>query len=653
MSNNPYLLTLPQLISAKTKIGRVAEVFDPLRHSLAGFGSQALTPTEFREQLRRNFGVNLSNAELGAIIRLFDKDGDEMVDTVEFLNEFFKLGKQERKKVTIRAKERSDVVADLKAKIAKKKEEDLARLAAIHVADTWSDEEEQSALKKLTKVAFSYNSVRGFLNPGVTVLGAFTNPQSLSPQEFKEQIRRNFDIKLSPQEAGALVHYFDDDGNGEIDAQEFLNNFFHLRRLEIDRHFTAQLNLTKKQQDQRARRKQIREDRFAEMCKPTVVQASDEDRKSAYDKIRMAAAFNKPNVFINAMEKSFESSDLTPAEFKEMMKNNFSIRLTAGELDAAIQIFDVDNDGTISCTEFMNLFYKMGLAEQSRLLKQKVEKDREIHNKARRRQERKEKKQLSLCATRIKWPKLPPVDGEDDDEESTFMGSSSSSSSASSDGTSIEGTITSTDMGDGLSLDGASAVSEPTFARAGIKGGSTQASKTSTRTSRKPAVSDILSADQTASKMANSDQSLVIMYPKASQATKDFIQMLEAQEKSIQNMKVSGRRSNSSCVSTARSSVSSKSTGTAGSRRRAKQERQQERNQPNSSSSARSAGSEMDELEAEDDYRDYLLSDYNASGTGTGGQNQLRTGGSDRPSTSHSPSKQNGIRDFDEVDDAL
>ena len=44
-------------------------------------------------------------------------------------------------------------------------------------------------------------------------------------------------------------------------------------------------------------------------------------------------------------------------------------------------------------------------------------------------------------------------------------------------------------------------------------------------------------------------------------------------------LKVSGRRSNSSCVSTARSSVSSKSTGTAGSRRRAKQERQQERNQ--------------------------------------------------------------------------
>lgn len=185
---NPYLLTLPQLISAKTKIGRVAEVYDPLRHSLAGFGSQALTPTEFREQLRRNFGINLTNAELGAIIRLFDKDGDEMVDTVEFLNEFFKLGKNERKKVTIRAQERAEVVHKLKEKVEKKKKEHAAKMAAIDVATSWSEEEERSALSKLTKVAFSYNSVRGFLNPGVTVLGAFTNPQSLSPQEFKEVI---------------------------------------------------------------------------------------------------------------------------------------------------------------------------------------------------------------------------------------------------------------------------------------------------------------------------------------------------------------------------------------------------------------------------------------------------------------------------------
>jgi Ca2+-binding EF-hand superfamily protein len=453
---NPYLLTLPQLISAKNKIGRVAEIFDPMKYSLQGFGSQALTPTEFREQLRRSFRVNLTNAELGAIIRLFDKDGDEMVDSVEFLNEFFKLGKQERRKVTIRAKERADFVTALKDGVEKKKLEHAARLAAIDVAATWSEEDERSALKKLTKVAFSYNSVRGFLNPGVTVLGAFTNPQSLSPQEFKEQIRRNFDIQLSPQEAGALVHYFDDDGNGEIDAQEFLNNFFHLRRLEIDRHFSSQLNLTKKQQGQRERRKQIREERFANMRIPRQVECTEEERKSALDKILRAACFKRPNVFIKAIEKSFESSDLSPSEFKEMLKNNFEIRLTAGELNAAIQIFDVDNDGTISCAEFMNTFYKMGAKEQTRQVQLKKDRIKDMHDRAQRRQKREEVHQLKLCSTRIKWPYLPPVDDLEGDEDSTFAGSSSSSSSS---GTSLEGTITSTDLGDGTSLDGMSTVS--------------------------------------------------------------------------------------------------------------------------------------------------------------------------------------------------
>ena len=72
-SDNPYLLTLPQLLSAKKKLGRVAAYYDPAKTSFKGFESQALDPTEFREQLRRTFQIQLSNAELGALVVLFDK----------------------------------------------------------------------------------------------------------------------------------------------------------------------------------------------------------------------------------------------------------------------------------------------------------------------------------------------------------------------------------------------------------------------------------------------------------------------------------------------------------------------------------------------------------------------------------------------------
>jgi len=71
--DNPYLLTLPQLLSAKKKIGKVAATYDAHKVSTKGFDSESLNPTEFREQLRRNFELNLTDAELGAIVVLCDK----------------------------------------------------------------------------------------------------------------------------------------------------------------------------------------------------------------------------------------------------------------------------------------------------------------------------------------------------------------------------------------------------------------------------------------------------------------------------------------------------------------------------------------------------------------------------------------------------
>eukprot|EP01036_Dinobryon_divergens_P001823 gene1823-2394_t len=69
---NPYLLTLPQLLSAKKKIGKVAANYNPQKDSRQGFESESLTPSEFREQLRYNFDLHLTNAELGALVVLCD-----------------------------------------------------------------------------------------------------------------------------------------------------------------------------------------------------------------------------------------------------------------------------------------------------------------------------------------------------------------------------------------------------------------------------------------------------------------------------------------------------------------------------------------------------------------------------------------------------
>jgi hypothetical protein len=50
-------------------------------------------------QLRRNFFINLTDAELGALVVLFDRDGNGRVHSVDFIREFFRIGKQEKIKM--------------------------------------------------------------------------------------------------------------------------------------------------------------------------------------------------------------------------------------------------------------------------------------------------------------------------------------------------------------------------------------------------------------------------------------------------------------------------------------------------------------------------------------------------------------------------
>lgn len=71
----------PDVASVRRKIASVAAYYDPQRGGgLKGFNGAELDPTALKEQLRRNFGIQVTPAELGALVTLFDKDGDGTVD---------------------------------------------------------------------------------------------------------------------------------------------------------------------------------------------------------------------------------------------------------------------------------------------------------------------------------------------------------------------------------------------------------------------------------------------------------------------------------------------------------------------------------------------------------------------------------------------
>lgn len=491
-AKNPYLMTLPSLISAKNKLSKIAENYDPNRYSLKGFDSQNLTPTQFRQQLMRNFRVNLSDAELGALITLFDADGEHTVDSMEFINEFFRLGKLERKKVLKEKRDRVQKQLASKKALEDKRAEANRKYVDSHVTDSWSQEEEDSAIKKLTKAAFQYDTTRGGLE-------AFIKFEFLDAVEFREQLKSNLDTKLTIGETSALINLFGSLEEKIVYCREFLNNFFRIRRMELDKYNRIQSEITKQRHDQQIHRL---EDVVEKYCKLTVAKKepfTEEDKASAIDKLRSAAAHRRPNPFINAIERSFEASELTPTAFKELIKNNFYVKLTPGELDAMVDLFDRNSDGSISCPEFMRTFYRIGFEEHARILEEKRNRAAYLHRKEIERREKRVQSAIALVRTNVVWPQLPPSDGEE------YEGFSTASPNTATDNSSFAGS-----------------------------------SIHPKRKSKRLTVAALLTPNHLVERLAKSDISLTKLFPKASDETKDFILQIEEQDRAISKLKRAG-----------------------------------------------------------------------------------------------------------------
>lgn len=393
-------------MSAKKKIGHVSAFFDPQKTSLKGFESTVLDPTQFREQLRRNLSITVTDAELGALVTLFDKTGDGLVDNIEFKNEFFRLGKQERAKFVMMKAEESKRIAEWKQRQRQAKEKKFEHFSHAAVATSWSKEQENSAIRKLANVAFNYDPLKGGLR-------GFFDCTTLTAAEFKDLMRRNFEVYLTPEETGALLSMFDKDGLGLIDCKEFVYQFFRIGRNEKDTHFTRNMLLShEKRQIQTERLERIRE-QYERSVVAKMVPAKEKDKYSAFEKIRHAAVVYKgDSAFSGNLWKSFESEALTPTAFKNLLKSNFEIMLSPGELDAVVKMFDVSGEGSVNCVEFITTFFRIALNERSHQLQTKKEQTRQIQLEMEEIEKLKDASMIEKVHTRVVWPVLPSDNGE-------------------------------------------------------------------------------------------------------------------------------------------------------------------------------------------------------------------------------------------------
>lgn len=357
--------TEEHLKSAVDKITLVSKHYDkqtPGAPSLAGFGGKSMTPLEFKKQLKRTFRLDFSRKEMGALIKHFDKDGDRTIDCPEFLIEFFRLGflarETERRGWADKEKrnqERARVEEERKA-------EELAKRNADKVTFDFTEAERKSAVDKITLAATLYDRK----HPAAVQLDAFDGAE-MEPHVFKEQLKRVFNIKLTPGELGAMICHFDENRDGTINCAEFLKIFFKTGFAEKEKIRKAQRAKQQKLIDAAEAKKRAHQAELERMAELSVTnEFSQEDTDRAIGAIRDAAAHYDRNAPGCVQLDAFDGAQLEPHVFKEQLKRVFNIKLNPRELGAAVAYFDSDGSGDIDCAEFLIAFFKLGFEERSR-----------------------------------------------------------------------------------------------------------------------------------------------------------------------------------------------------------------------------------------------------------------------------------------------
>ena len=173
----------------------------PAAKSLEGFDCKALPATLFKEMLRRTFNLILTGKEAGAIVNFFDKKGDNNIICVEFLNFFVQLGITERAKEHKAMLERQTEENKLRA-LEDKAKVDALVLKPIEVDMAYTDDDKESAMSKLLAAAEGFDKN----HPAAPSLTSF-DPLTLTYGQFRESLKRTFNIILTPKELGIILRY--------------------------------------------------------------------------------------------------------------------------------------------------------------------------------------------------------------------------------------------------------------------------------------------------------------------------------------------------------------------------------------------------------------------------------------------------------------
>jgi len=353
--------------SALTKLRFAAKQYDksmPGAMSMKAFEEKTMPPHVFREQLKMVFNMQVNAAELGALMSVFDLDGEGVINCDEFAKVILNMGIAEREKEVRETILRQKKADEARQRRIERKKAELESKNSLKVNYTYTEQEFQSAINKLTEAAWGYDKNMS----GAPTLEAFEQKE-MEPHVFQEQLRRSFLMKISPQELGAIMHYFDPEGTGKINCADFLKKFFKTgyeerqrRHMQWRQHQRSVIEEKEKQ----AKEKKQRDDN-----KLALTDASHEFTEADFQQAFALLTEGAIKYFKGAPGSvplnAFEVESLPPNVFKEQLKSVFGVKVTMPQLWALISFFDKDNTGSVNCEKFLIQFFRTGYEERNRI----------------------------------------------------------------------------------------------------------------------------------------------------------------------------------------------------------------------------------------------------------------------------------------------
>lgn len=309
------------------------------------------------------FNLKLDRFELGAILKEFKPnilDDGNKIPASEFLKYFFRVGYEAREKEKADQRllqQQLDQKAIEEAK--RKKEEDDRKKLSVQVNFNFSETDERLAMEKQLVAAEKYDKAA----PGSVSLEGFVC-EELPPVEFKDLVRRVFNLHLTPGELGYIITKYDVKKTGSVHCKTFLQDFL---AQGVEKRYEKHLKQLEKQQKMIEKQEQSHQEKMKSVFESETVpyseEYSEEDLQSALAKLTKVAVFYDKSR--GGTLSSFEPLSLSLIEFKRGLKRTFNMDLTAKEMGALYNHFPRDIENKVSFYAFTSFSSSNGPFEKS------------------------------------------------------------------------------------------------------------------------------------------------------------------------------------------------------------------------------------------------------------------------------------------------